>query len=82
MSPRHGLGIRKELIGGTERSRPICRARRQEGWPDDAWRNWRYHRATFARLLARENLMQQVADAYTIVRDTRPPRPPNWWEQR
>ncbi len=40
-----------------------------EGWPDDTWRHWRYRRATLARLLAREGMMQQVADAYTSVRD-------------
>jgi len=40
-----------------------------EGWPDEAWRNWRYRRATLARLLAREGMMTQVADAYTSVRE-------------
>ena len=30
-------------------------------WPDDTWRNWRYHRATLARLLAHDGMMQQVA---------------------
>jgi WD40 repeat protein/class 3 adenylate cyclase len=38
-----------------------------EGWPDDAWRHWRYRRATLARLLARDGMMQQVADAYARV---------------
>jgi hypothetical protein len=52
-----------------------------EGWPDDAWRNWRHRRATLARLLAREGLMQQVAEAYTTARDTWASRPPNWWER-
>ena len=28
-----------------------------EDWPDDTWRNWRYRRATLARLLAREGMM-------------------------
>ena len=37
---------------------------RYEDWPDDAWKHWRYRRATLARLLAREGMMQQVADAY------------------
>ena len=46
---------------------------RDEDWPDDAWRGWRYRRATLARLLAREGMMQQVADAYPTVRD-QPPR--------
>jgi serine/threonine protein kinase/TPR repeat protein len=41
----------------------------EEGWPDEAWRNWRYRRATLARLLAREGMMTQVADAYTSVRE-------------
>jgi TPR repeat protein len=35
-----------------------------EDWPDDAWRNWRYRRATLARFLAREGMMQEVANAY------------------
>ena len=41
---------------------------KNEDWPDDAWRHWRYRRATLARLLAREGLMQQVADAYASIR--------------
>ena len=40
-----------------------------EGWPDDTWRHWRYRRATLARLLAREGMMPQVADAYVAIRD-------------
>jgi len=39
-----------------------------ENWPDEAWRNWRYRRATLARLLAREGMMSQVAEAYSAVR--------------
>jgi len=39
-----------------------------EDWPDDAWRNWRYRRASLARILAREGMMQQVADAYQVIR--------------
>ena len=30
---------------------------RDEEWPDEAWRHWRYRRATLARLLAREGMM-------------------------
>jgi len=41
---------------------------RTEDWPDDAWRNWRYRRASLARILAREGMMQQVADVYEDVR--------------
>jgi WD40 repeat protein len=51
-----------------------------EDWPDDAWKNWRYRRATIARLLARDGMMQQVADAYTQMRDKWKPHPPTWIE--
>ena len=54
---------------------------KDEDWPDDAWKNWRYHRATIARLLAREGMMQQVADAYTQVRDKSSVHPPTLWER-
>jgi TPR repeat protein len=33
---------------------------RDEAWPDEAWRHWRYRRATLARLLAREGMMGQI----------------------
>jgi WD40 repeat protein len=39
-----------------------------EGWPDDIWKKWRYRRATLARLLASEGMMQDVADTYMTVR--------------
>jgi TPR repeat protein len=42
---------------------------KDQDWPDDAWRHWRYRRATLARLLAREGLMQRVADTYASIRD-------------
>jgi WD40 repeat protein len=45
---------------------------RDEDWPDDAWRHWRYRRATLARLLAQEGMMQEVAAAYERVRKTIP----------
>jgi WD40 repeat protein/serine/threonine protein kinase/TPR repeat protein len=38
-----------------------------EDWPDDAWKNWRYRRATLARVLASEGKMQQVAEAYAAI---------------
>jgi TPR repeat protein len=40
-----------------------------EAWPDDVWRHWRYRRASLARVLAREGMMQQVADAYASILD-------------
>jgi WD40 repeat protein/serine/threonine protein kinase len=48
---------------------------REEDWPDGAWQNWRYRRATLARLLANAGMMQQVADAYTAMLDKRESRP-------
>jgi TPR repeat protein len=52
-----------------------------EDWPDDAWKSWRYRRATLARLLAREGMMQQVADAYGMVLTQFATRPPTTWER-
>jgi WD40 repeat protein len=49
-----------------------------EAWPEDAWKHWRYRRATLARLLAREGLMQQVAAAYDAVRKHYEPTPAAW----
>ncbi|HEY0801618.1 MAG TPA: AAA family ATPase [Steroidobacteraceae bacterium] len=47
-----------------------------EDWPDAAWKHWRYRRATLARLLARDGLMVNVAQAYaargTIHRHEKP----------
>jgi WD40 repeat protein len=47
-------------------ARSVERAR-SEGWPDAAWSAWRYHRASLARHLAREGMMQQVADSYRNI---------------
>jgi len=47
-----------------------------EDWPIDAWKHWRYRRATLARLLAHEGQMQQVADAYSAVVDKGAARSP------
>jgi WD40 repeat protein len=46
----------------------------KENWPDDAWKHWRYRRASIARILAQEGMMQQVADTYAAVLDKRSPR--------
>ena len=37
---------------------------RIEDWPDSAWRDWRYRRASLARLLAGQGQMQEVSDAF------------------
>jgi TPR repeat protein len=51
-----------------------------EDWPDDAWKHWRYRRATLARLLAREGSMLQVANAYQTERDKWTPRASTMWQ--
>ncbi len=40
----------------------------REDWPDDAWRHWRFRRATLARVLARGGLMGAAADAFAGAR--------------
>ena len=40
---------------------------RLERWPDEAWRVWRHRRASLARVLALEDLMPQVSDAYAAA---------------
>ncbi len=52
---------------------------RSEDWPDNAWRPWRYRRASLARVLAREGMMQQVAAAYEDV--LRRQAPPTMWQR-
>jgi WD40 repeat protein/serine/threonine protein kinase len=42
---------------------------RSEDWPEEAWRGWRYRRASLARLLARDGMMREVADRYDEVRE-------------
>jgi eukaryotic-like serine/threonine-protein kinase len=37
---------------------------RAEDWPDNAWKHWRYRRASLARLLAQQGMMQQATAAY------------------
>ena len=53
-----------------------------EGWPDDTWRHWRYRRATLARLLAREGMMPEVADAYMAVREQGLRGPRHGWKNQ
>jgi WD40 repeat protein len=41
---------------------------RRADWPDDAWRDWRYRRASLARVLARGGMLDAVAVQYDEVR--------------
>ena len=49
-----------------------------QAWPDETWRNWRYRRATLARVLAGEGMMQQAADAYGKVLEQMVPERTLW----
>jgi TPR repeat protein len=49
---------------------------RMEDWPDDAWRDWRYRRASLARVMALAGMMQEVAEEYARVRARYMPRQP------
>ena len=91
-----GFGERDDVAAVTESSAPkrdalllkafasyaaAAQRAQAEGWPDDTWRHWRYRRATIARLLARDGMMPQVADAYVAVRDKGRQDPPTWLEE-
>ena len=54
---------------------------RDEDWLDDVWKNWRYRRATLARLLAQDGMMQQVADVYGQAKSNWRPQRPTWLER-
>jgi TPR repeat protein len=51
---------------------------RAEDWPEEAWRNWRYRRASLARLLAPAGLMRDAAKRDEGVRARYAPPPPVW----
>jgi hypothetical protein len=52
----------------------------KEDWPDAAWRDWRYRRASIARLLDRDGMMEPVAWEYDAV-CRRYAQPPSVWQR-
>jgi WD40 repeat protein/serine/threonine protein kinase/TPR repeat protein len=54
---------------------------RLDSLPDDTWRSWRYRRASLARLLAAEGMMQEVADGYSAAALPVTPRRTAWWKR-
>jgi TPR repeat protein len=54
---------------------------RREDWPDDAWRTWRYRRASLARLLGRAGMTQEVARLYDGVRDRQASPGSTFWQR-
>lgn len=65
---RNSSDERVHLIAAFRYYATAAERARREDWPVEAWKNWRYHRASLARRLARAGLMKQVADAYDAVR--------------
>jgi TPR repeat protein len=61
----------KNYAGAAERARI-------EDWPDQVWRNWRYRRASLARLLASEGMMRETAEAFDGVRIQNAASPTMW----
>jgi WD40 repeat protein/serine/threonine protein kinase len=57
---QHLLDAFKYYAAAAERARV-------EDWSDEAWRNWRYRRASLARLLAADGRVQEVAQIQVAV---------------
>lgn len=61
-------GRRARLLAAFRLYAAAAERARREDWPDAAWKDWRYRRASLARRLARDGLMDEVAAAYEAVR--------------
>jgi WD40 repeat protein/serine/threonine protein kinase len=72
MRDAHLLEAFKYYAAAAERARI-------EAWPDSAWKAWRYHRASIARVLEHSGMMQEVARAYTDVRRQYAVQSPTPW---
>jgi TPR repeat protein len=57
-----------ELLTAFARYAAAAARAQHEDWPDDTWRNWRYRRASLARVLARDGMMYDAAKTYESVR--------------
>jgi TPR repeat protein len=70
---------RSRLLESLRLYSTACERARMEDWPDSMWRDWRYHRASLARILARAGMMPQVAELYERVhREYAPSDHPGW----
>ena len=78
-SETDGMRRNTELLAAFRYYAAASARAQSEDWPDDAWRDWRYHRASLARFLAREGMVQEVADAYAqALRELAPPPRSRW----
>ena len=66
------------LLGAFEHYAAASERARLEAWPDAAWINWRYRRATIAHVLANEGMMEAVAARYEEIRRELAPRETAW----
>jgi TPR repeat protein len=62
-----GAGRRQLLLDAFKYYAAAAERARREDWPDEAWRYWRYRRASLARVLERAGMMHEVAGAYRRV---------------
>jgi TPR repeat protein len=70
----HLLAAFKYYAAASERARV-------EDWPDEVWRPWRHRRASLARMLAREGLLERVAATHELVVEQYGPRAPSAWDR-
>jgi TPR repeat protein len=59
---------RAHLLGAFRYYTAAADRARREDWPDEAWKSWRYRRASLARRLAHDGLTKQVAAIYDAAR--------------
>jgi TPR repeat protein len=53
----------------------------EDAWPEDSWRQWRYRRASLARLLAKRGKMSEVGHVYADVLVTSKSQPQKFWAE-
>lgn len=70
-----------DLLAAFDQYAAAAELARLDDWPDDTWKTWRYRRATLARLLARDGMMRQVAEGYSVAIAQAVPRAPSLIER-
>jgi TPR repeat protein len=64
---KRGVSRNSYLLGSFRYYSAAAERARNEGWPDETWVGWRYRRASLARMLEREGMLQEVGDAYSAI---------------
>ena len=78
LTPKNPAGRTAHLLSAFNYYASAAERARLEDWPDATWRDWRYRRASIARVLAREGTMEEVAGEYGDVRKRYAPHPTVW----